>query len=297
LPSTSLTPSRLFLEYAGVLFFAALLTLAGGAWLQQQRGPAPAVSLRLSNYFHVAPAPAPTVYEKESEMGPRTLLDRWNPVVREAAAKFNIPAMWLRAVMRNETGGRTVQAGDRPIVSHAGAQGVMQLMPETYDEMADKHGLGEDPFNGRDNIYAAAAYLRWLKDRYGFPGMFAAYNFGPGNWELHLRRKRALPEETRNYLKQITAYLKASPSNLVNAVHFTRPDGKAVAIETDSISAIMPAAPGQYAPGAQTVVWMGKKRQAVREDMSMVVRRLSIQGVTLDGQSTASIRTVSGNRG
>ena len=31
-------------------------------------------------------------------MGPRSLLDRWNPVIREAAAKFNIPAMWLRAV-------------------------------------------------------------------------------------------------------------------------------------------------------------------------------------------------------
>jgi hypothetical protein len=237
--------------------------------------------MRLSNFLEAAPPKAPTVYAVESELGPRTLLDRWNPVVREAAAKFNIPAMWLRAVMRNETGGRTVLAGDKPIVSHAGAQGVMQIMPATYDEMADKHGLGDDPFNPRDNVYAAAAYLRWLKDRYGFPGMFAAYNFGPGNWEQHLRRKRALPTETRNYLKQITAYLKSSPAHLVHAVHLTGPDGKAVAINTNAISAIMPARPNEYAPGTQTIVWTGKKRQAVREDITMVVKRLSVQGVTL----------------
>jgi hypothetical protein len=273
--------SRLFFEYSSVLFFTALLTLAGASWLQQQRSPQPSVSMRLSNFLDAAPPPAPTVYAVESELGPRTLLDRWNPVVREAAAKFNIPAMWLRAVMRNETGGRTVLAGDKPIVSHAGAQGVMQIMPATYDEMADKHGLGDDPFNARDNVYAAAAYLRWLKDRYGFPGMFAAYNFGPGNWEQHLRRKRALPTETRNYLKQITAYLKSSPSNLVHAVHLTGPDGKAVAIDTNAISAIMPARAHEYAPGAQTIVWTGKKRQAVREDITMVVKRLSVQGVAL----------------
>jgi soluble lytic murein transglycosylase-like protein len=274
--------SRLFFEYSSVLFFTALMTLAGASWLQQQRSPQPSVSMRLSNFLDAAAPPAaPTVYAVESELGPRTLLDRWNPVVREAAAKFNIPAMWLRAVMRNETGGRTVLAGDKPIVSHAGAQGIMQLMPGTYDEMADKHGLGEDPFNARDNVYAAAAYLRWLKDRYGFPGMFAAYNFGPGNWEQHLRRKRALPSETRNYLKQITAYLKTSPSNLVHAVHLTGPDGKAVAIDTKTISAIMPARANEYAPGTQTIVWTGKKRQAVREDVAMVVKRLSVQGVAL----------------
>jgi hypothetical protein len=269
------------MEYTGALLFAALLTLAGASWLQQQRSDSPSVSMRLSKFLDVTPSALPSVYAVEREMGPRTLLDRWNPVVREASAKFNIPAMWLRAVMRNETGGRTVLAGDRPIVSHAGAQGVMQIMPATYEEMADKHGLGENPFNGRDNIYAAAAYLRWLKDRYGFPGMFAAYNFGPGNWERHLRRQRALPAETRNYLKQITAYLKTSPTNLVNAVHFTRPDGKAVAIDTQAISAIMPAKSGEYAPGAQTIVWMGKKRQAVRENVALVVERLSAQGVAI----------------
>jgi hypothetical protein len=63
----------------------------------------------------------------------------------------------------------------------------------------------------------------------------------------------------------------------------------------------MPASPGEYAPGAQAVVWMGKKRQAVREDVAMVMQRLSIQGVALDRkaarQTTASVRLVSARRG
>jgi len=229
----------------------------------------------------VETAPASPIYSAEDAMGPRTLLDRWNPVVREAAEKFHVPALWLRAVMRNETGGRTVQGGDKPIVSHAGAQGVMQLMPETYNQMAERHALGADPFKPRDNIFAAAAYLAWLKDRYGFPGMFGAYNYGPGNWEDHLHKKRGLPAETRNYVRQITAYLKDADKDIVNAVHLTRPDGHAVAINTSRISAIVAAPRGQYAPGSQAVVFMGRKQQAVKESVVQVAERLRVQGIAL----------------
>ncbi len=282
MPPTVIPRPRLVLEYSATLLFALSLSLAAGLWLEHERTHAPSVAMRLSQIISETAPRAPSVHEVESELGPRTLLDRWNPIVREAAQKHGIPAMWLRAVMRNETGGRTVTAGDVPIVSQAGAQGLMQIMPATYREMAARHGLGPDPFNVRDNIFASAAYLRWLKDRYGFPGMFAAYNFGPGNWELHLRKKRALPGETRHYLKQITAYLKDSPTNLVHAVHLTRPDGKAVAIETDHISAITPAPLGaEYAPGTQAIVWMGKKRQAVKENVNLVMERLSIQGIAI----------------
>ena len=119
-----------------------------------------------------------------------------------------------------------MQPGDKPITSSAGAIGIMQLMPQTYGQIAAQHGLGDNPVNPRDNIFAAAAYLALLKERYGFPGMFAAYNFGPRNWELYRHRKISLPLETRNYVKQIAAYLKTAPANIVNSVHLTRPDGQ-----------------------------------------------------------------------
>jgi soluble lytic murein transglycosylase-like protein len=277
LPSTILAARRAPLGRTSLLTAAACLTAT--FMIMQQRLHTPSVSMPLANYL--AQPQAPSVYAIEDAMGPRTLLDRWNPVVREAAEKFHIPPLWLRAVMRNETGGRTVQEGDKPIMSHAGALGIMQLMPQTYSQMAELHGLGANPFRARDNVFAAAAYLSWLKARYGFPGMFAAYNFGPGNWEDHLHKKRALPAETRNYVKQITAYLKQSDAGIVNAVHLTRPDGRAVAIDTGSISAVVAVSGGQYAPGSQAVVFMGKKRQAVKESLAQVAERLNAQGVAL----------------
>ena len=72
------------------------------------------------------------------------------------------------------------------------------LAKPSLDDAAVQFQLVGNPAVARDNVLAAAAYLAWLKQRYGFPGLFAAYNFGPGNWEGHLRRKRALPAETRH---------------------------------------------------------------------------------------------------
>ena len=58
--------------------------------------------------------------------------------------------------------------------------GLMQLMPGTWSEMRLMLGLGGDPFEPHDNIMAGTAYLRMVYDRFGYPGLFAAYNAGPG---------------------------------------------------------------------------------------------------------------------
>ena len=56
---------------------------------------------------------------------------------------------------------------------------------------------------------------------------------------------------------------------------------RAVALHAGSISAIIAAAPGQYAPGSRAVVFMGKKRQAVKESVVQVADRLKVQGIAL----------------
>ncbi len=133
-------------------------------------------------------------------MSPGDLMKRWDPLVAAAAKQFGVPEKWIRAVMRMESGGRTMLGeGDR-ITSQAGAVGLMQVMPGTYDEMRAQYGLGADPYDPHDNIFAGAAYLRFLYHRYGNPQMFAAYNDGPGKLEDHLYRGRALPAETQAYV-------------------------------------------------------------------------------------------------
>src|SRR3546814_3421210 len=79
----------------------------------------------------------------------------------EASRRFGIPQAWIWAVMRAES------AGDVRAVSHAGALGLMQIMPATWTYLRGRYGLGDDPYHVRDNIIAGTAYLRELHDRFG----------------------------------------------------------------------------------------------------------------------------------
>lgn len=142
----------------------------------------------------VLPTPAPVPDSASASAG-----DRWQPYIVEASRRFDLPPDWIRSVMQAESSGR-VSVNGRPITSPAGAMGLMQLMPETYARLREEHGLGPDPHNPRDNILAGAAYLRAMYDRFGWPGLFAAYNAGPARFEAHLRDDQPLPVETRRYL-------------------------------------------------------------------------------------------------
>ncbi|QAY78102.1 lytic transglycosylase domain-containing protein [Sphingosinicella sp. BN140058] len=128
---------------------------------------------------------------------------RWRSHASEASARFGVPIDWIERVIRAESGGRTTYNG-RPTTSSAGAMGLMQLMPGTWQEMRSRHGLGPDPHDPRDNILAGTAYLRAMYERFGYPGVFAAYNAGPARFSRHLATGRALPAETRFYVGRIT---------------------------------------------------------------------------------------------
>ncbi|WP_079731583.1 lytic transglycosylase domain-containing protein [Novosphingobium mathurense] len=135
---------------------------------------------------------------------------RWRPYVEEASARFGVPAAWIERVIAAESGGRTSLDG-RPITSRAGAMGLMQLMPGTWADMRARLGLGNDPHAPRDNILAGGLYLRLMYDRFGYPGLFGAYNAGPARYAEHLAGRRALPGETRAYLAALGAASTRAP--------------------------------------------------------------------------------------
>lgn len=130
-------------------------------------------------------------------------VERWTPFIKEATLRFGVPANWIKRVLQAESGGQTHLAG-QPIRSPAGAMGLMQLMPGTWGEMRQRLGLGSDPDDPRDNILAGALYLRLMYDRFGYPGLFAAYNAGPARYAAHLSGRRPLPKETLDYLAAVT---------------------------------------------------------------------------------------------
>lgn len=135
----------------------------------------------------------------------------WQPYIAEASLRFGVPIAWIKRVMAAESGGRT-RRGGAPIRSRVGAIGLMQLMPETWDELRGALGLGADPDDPRDNILAGTAYLRRMYDRFGYPGLFAAYNAGPQRYAAHLATGKPLPAETRAYVAAVTGSGSASGS-------------------------------------------------------------------------------------
>jgi soluble lytic murein transglycosylase-like protein len=129
-------------------------------------------------------------------------VNQWQPIVSQAASQFALPDAWVNAVMAQESAGRLTLNG-RPITSKAGAMGLMQVMPKTYADLQRQYGLGADAYAPADNILAGTAYLRQMYVRYGYPGMFAAYNAGPGRFDAYLAGKKPLPDETIAYLSAI----------------------------------------------------------------------------------------------
>ena len=151
----------------------------------------------------VGPAPAPR------PPAPTPRPQSSHPYAREidaAARRFGIPREWIIAVMRTES------ANNPNAVSHAGAGGLMQIMPGTWEYLTGRHGLGSDRFDPAANVMSGAAYLREMYDRSGsMRGMLASYNAGPGRWDDHVRRGRPLPTETVNYIAAILPRIEGYP--------------------------------------------------------------------------------------
>ncbi|MBS0560321.1 MAG: lytic transglycosylase domain-containing protein [Proteobacteria bacterium] len=140
---------------------------------------------------------------------PGTPDDPWGPYIQEASARFGVPQRWIREVMRQESGGHQNGSDGLPITSGAGAMGLMQVMPSTYDALRRQYRLGPDPYDPHDNIMAGTAYIRDMAAIYGAPGFLAAYNAGPQRLDAYLYGGEPLPDETVNYVASIAPRLGA----------------------------------------------------------------------------------------
>ncbi|MDY0110486.1 MAG: transglycosylase SLT domain-containing protein [Candidatus Krumholzibacteria bacterium] len=115
-------------------------------------------------------------------------LRRWQHELTAAAASADLEPALVLAVMVQESG------GDAAAVSRRGAQGLMQLMPETARELGVT-----DPLDPRQNLQGGARYLASLLRRYegDLDLALAAYNAGPGTVDRLGRRVPDYRETTR----------------------------------------------------------------------------------------------------
>lgn len=122
--------------------------------------------------------------------------EAYEEIIQEASEKYDLDANLIRAVMQAES------AFHPFAVSRAGAEGLMQLMPELSDEMGVTNA-----FDPRENIMGGVRYLKRLLTYHNgdLDLALASYNAGPGNVE----RYGGIPpfRETKNYVRTIKEIL------------------------------------------------------------------------------------------
>lgn len=116
-------------------------------------------------------------------------------IAHRAAERYGLNPALVKAVIKAESNFNST------VVSKAGAQGLMQLMPGTAREL----GVS-DPFDPEQNVMGGARYLKQLYRKYDgdLDKTLAAYNWGQGN--VDRKGIDVLPEETRNYLDRVKRY-------------------------------------------------------------------------------------------
>ena len=117
----------------------------------------------------------------------------WTRIIRKAANIHGLPEALIASVIHTES------AFQARAESPKGAQGAMQIMPQTQREL----GL-TDPFDPEANVLAGCAYLRRQLDRFGSLELaLAAYNAGPAN----VKKYGGIPPfpETRDYVARVTS--------------------------------------------------------------------------------------------
>lgn len=196
--------------------FRAMHAACGGAFAPPARNhaeaPAPRVARQLAlSGRAVAAVPAPLALQpvprsrpvaapRSSRVRPAAATAaralQMSPLLDEAAAAHRIDPLLLHAVAQVES------SYNPQAVSHAGARGLMQVMPATGQRFGV--GAAASLHDARVNVDAAARYLKTLQGRFGndLPLVLAAYNAGEGAVERYGRR---IPPyaETRSYVSQV----------------------------------------------------------------------------------------------
>jgi soluble lytic murein transglycosylase-like protein len=167
-----------------------------GKIVPRSRHPSHSTPIAAQNVVTPVPLPTPAgwvMVSTEFRLAPSA----YDHLIDEAAERYKLDPALIRAVITVES------AFDPNAVSQAGAQGLMQLMPELAEEL----GV-QDSFDPRENIMAGSKYLGYLMDVHkGNEALaLASYNAGP----TMVDRYHGVPpfEETRRYVRSIQDILK-----------------------------------------------------------------------------------------
>jgi len=137
------------------------------------------------------------LYLRTRGIGGKQYLKEYEDVIRKAAEQFGIEANLIKAIIKAES------SFDPDAISESGAQGLMQLMPDTANDMKV-----DDPFDPEENIFGGTRYLSLLLQRFNQDKRLAiaAYNVGPTTVTKH----NAVPPipQTRRFVEKVMKFYR-----------------------------------------------------------------------------------------
>lgn len=147
------------------------------------------------HFTNIPSDPRYRLYIKTGGMKAKQYIKKYESIIHKAAEQFDVEPHLIKAIMKAES------AFDPNAISESGAQGLMQLMPTTADDMRVNN-----PFDPEENILGGTRYLSLLLKRFKQDKRLAiaAYNVGAKIVEKH----NSVPPipQTRRFVERVMRY-------------------------------------------------------------------------------------------
>lgn len=132
-------------------------------------------------------------FNRESSRSVQGVPDKYDALIESSARKNNVDASWLKAIIDAES------SWDEKAVSSAGAMGLGQVMPGNFNP-------GEDPFDPKDNIEAAARVLKYattMSDKYNGGSLDETLRYYNGGSRRGSKENNEYPGRVKNAYAKI----------------------------------------------------------------------------------------------
>jgi len=155
------------------------------------------------NFTNIPTDPRYRLYIKSSVLKVKPYIVKYDEVINMASRQFNVDPHLVKAIIRAES------SFDPHAISESGAQGLMQLMPDTARDMKVNN-----PFDPRQNIHGGTKYISLLLKRFNRNTSLAVAAYNAGATTVDNCDGIPPNPQTRRFVERVMAYYQEFRENM-----------------------------------------------------------------------------------